>query len=201
RWCRICASRSWGQSAVCWKSRRALYTAASRRSVWWVIGSPGGGAAPWWGRPNGWVRSGRGGGLVLGAVRAEVAAVALAHPAVALGFASTLAGRAGGRHGGVVPWLAAAVAEDERAEEGGHGGLLSGWVGSAAGPGRYTRPGPPAITGSGGWRARLPPGASGQGPALPGGTATTRRPGGRRAGPRRQRCRRASPRRRTAALR
>src|SRR5690606_21470015 len=25
----------------------------------------------------------------------------------------------------------------------GHGGLLSGWVGSAAGPGRYTRPGPP----------------------------------------------------------
>src|SRR5690606_14729707 len=127
----------------------ALYTAASRRSVWWVIGSPGGGAAPWWGRPNGWVRSGRGGGLVLGAVRAEVAAVALAHPAVALGFASTLAGRAGGRHGGVVPWLAAAVAEDERAEEGGHGGLLSGWVGSAAGPGRYTRPGPPAVTGRG----------------------------------------------------
>src|SRR5690606_35795547 len=125
----------------------ALYTAASRRSVWWVIGSPGGGAAPWWGRPNGWVRSGRGGGLVLGAVRAEVAAVALAHPAVALGFASTLAGRAGGRHGGVVPWLAAAVAEDERAEEGGHGGLLAGWVGSAAGPGRYTRAGPPAITG------------------------------------------------------
>src|SRR5690606_31092965 len=91
--------------------------------------------------------SGRGGGLVLGAVRAEVAAVALAHPAVALGFASTLAGRAGGRHGGVVPWLAAAVAEDERAEEGGHGGLLSGWVGSAAGPGRHARPGPPAIAG------------------------------------------------------
>src|SRR5690606_15258465 len=147
RWCRICASRSWGQSAVCWKSRRALYTAASRRSVWWVIGSPGGGAAAWWGRPRGWVRSGGGGGLVVGAVRAEVAAVALAHPAVALGFASPRAGRAGGRQGGVVPWLAAAVAEDERAEEGGHGGLLSGWVGSAAGPGRYARPGPPAITG------------------------------------------------------
>src|SRR5690606_32927163 len=36
----------------------------------------------------------------------------------------------------------------------GHRVSPDGWVGSTAGPGRYTRPGPPAVTGSGACRGR-----------------------------------------------